>query len=64
MTSGHQAQEFGLGLGDLCTEEVEEKVNKKREEKKYLSEEDANTVRPGDHGKKQKLTRNPTLEHF
>ena len=63
MISGYQAREFGLGLGYLYTKQVEEKVNKEREEKSHLLEEDSKIER-ANNAKKDKLTCDPTLQFF
>ena len=62
MVSGYQARKFGLGLGDKMTEEALKEVNRKREGKKYFSEDDAKLIFNSEF--KKPLTSDPCLRFF
>ena len=63
MVSAHQAREFGLGLGELLTDNVSKEVNQRRKGKKCESVEDAKSLCP-DIEVKPMLTSDPLMRHF
>ena len=63
MVSAHQAREFGLGLGELLTDDVLKEVNQRRKGEKCESVEDAKSLCP-DIEVKPMLASDPLTRHF